>query len=104
MNDKFNHKKQSGFKVPDDYFNHLEDAVFNKLISKSKLDTIKNSGFKVPKDYFSTVEDNVFNVIKQEEKEVKVVSLWSRKNILYISGVAASIALMISIFNTKKND
>lgn len=102
MNDKFKHTKQSGFKVPGDYFNNLEDAVFNKLNSKSKLDTIKNSGFKVPKDYFSTVEDNVFKTIKKEEKEVKVVSLWSRKNILYASGVAAAIVFMISIFNTNK--
>ncbi|MCB0462852.1 MAG: hypothetical protein R2816_11820 [Flavobacteriaceae bacterium] len=98
MNDKFKYTKQSGFKVPEGYFNHLEDTVFDKLNSKSKLDTIKNPGFKVPKDYFLTVEDNVVNTIKQKEKEIKVVSLFNKKNLLYYSGIAAVLVLMFTIF------
>jgi len=102
MNDKFKHTKQSGFKVPEGYFDNLEDAVFNKLKTASKLDAIKDTGFKAPEDYFSTVEENVFNTLKTEEKDVKVVSLLSRRNLLYMSGVAAAVVLMISIFNTNK--
>ncbi|MEZ4796276.1 MAG: hypothetical protein R2785_03805 [Flavobacteriaceae bacterium] len=102
MSDNFKHTKQTGFKVPEGYFNHLEDTVLNKLNESSKLETIKNSGFNVPQDYFSKVENSVFKAIKKEEKEVKVVSLWSRKNILYASGVAAAVVLMISIFNKDK--
>ena len=98
MNDKLKHIKQSGFKAPYDYFNNLEDAVFHKLNVKSKLDSIDNAGFEVPKDYFSTVEENVLHAIKNDKKEVKVVSLFSRRNLLYFSGVAAAIVLMISVF------
>lgn len=98
MNDKLKHIKQSGFKAPDDYFNNLEDAVFHKLNAKSKLDSIDNAGFEVPKDYFSTVEENVLHAIKNDKKEVKVVSFFSRRNLLYFSGVAAAVVLMISVF------
>ena len=98
MNDKFKHTKQSGYRVPEGYFANLEDAVLNKLKTLSSLDAIKDTGFKVPKDYFSKVEENVFNTLKTEEKDVKVVSLLSRRNLLYMSGVAAAVVLMISIF------
>jgi len=98
MNDKLKHIKHSGFKAPDGYFNNLEDAVFNKLNAQSKLDSIDSPGFEVPKDYFSTIENNILNALKDDEKEVKVISLFSRKNILYMSGIAAAVALMISIF------
>lgn len=98
MNDKLKHIKQSGFKAPDGYFNNLEDTIFNKINTNSNLDSINSSGFEVPIDYFSTIEDNVLSTIKNDKKEVKVISLLSRKNILYMSGVAAAIVLMISIF------
>lgn len=102
MNDKFKHTKQTGFKVPEGYFDNLEDVVLNKLNTKSNLEHIKNTGFNAPRDYFSMVEDNVFKKLKTEDKDVKVVSLISRRNLLYISGVAAAVVLLISIFSTKK--
>jgi len=101
MNKDFKHTKQTGFKTPNDYFNNLEDAVFDKLNAKSNLDSIDNPGFGVPNDYFSTIESKVMDAIKNDEKEVKVVSLLSRRNLLYMSGVAAAVVLMFSIFITK---
>jgi len=98
MNDKLKHIKQSGFKTPDGYFDNLEDTIFNKLNTKSNLDSINNPGFNVPKDYFDIIEDNVFNTLKKDENEVKVISLFSRRNILYMSGIAATVVLMISVF------
>jgi hypothetical protein len=99
MNNKFKHTKQTGFKVPEGYFDNLEDTVFNKLDAKSNLEHNKNTGFNVPKDYFSTVEENVFKKLKTEDKDVKVVSLISRRNLFYMSGVAAAVVLMLSIFS-----
>jgi hypothetical protein len=101
MSTNFKHIKKPGYKTPEGYFDNLEDAVFKKLNAKSNLDTIKNPGFNVPKDYFSTVEANVFNTLKNENKDVKIVSLFSRKNLLYMSGVAAAVVLMFSLFINK---
>jgi len=98
MSDKLKHIKQTGFTTPDNYFNNLEDRVFEKMNVKSDLDSIINSGFNVPQDYFSTVEDSVFNKLNVEKEEVKVVPLFSKRNLLYFSGIAASVILMLSIF------
>ena len=98
MNDKLKHIKQSGYKAPDGYFNNLEDSIFNKLNVKSNLNSINNPGFNVPQDYFKTLEDNVFNTLEKDKNDVKVISLFSKRNILYYSGIAAAIVLMISIF------
>ena len=98
MNEKFKHIKQTGFKAPDGYFDNLEDVVFNKLNAKSNLENINSPGFNVPEDYFSTIEDKVFNVLKENEKEVKVISLFSKRNLLYYSGIAAALVLMFTIF------
>lgn len=100
MNENLKHKKQSGFKIPDGYFDTLEEAVFNKMKAQSQLKNIKSPGFNVPKDYFKTVEDNVLKTLNNTEKEVKVVSLLTKRNLLYLSGVAAAIVLMFSIFNS----
>lgn len=101
MSKDFKHTKQTGFKTPSDYFNNLEEAVFDKLNAKSNLDSIDNPGFGVPNDYFSTFESKVMDTIKNDEKETKVVSLLSRRNLLYMSGIAASVVLMFSIFVNK---
>lgn len=101
MNKDFKHTKQTGFKTPSDYFNNLEDAVFDKLNAKSNLDSIDNPGFNVPNDYFTTIESKVMDTLKNDEKDTKVISLLSRRNILYMSGVAAAIILMFSVFVTK---
>jgi hypothetical protein len=101
MKDKFKHLKQTGFKVPEGYFDNLEDAVFNQLNEKSSLDMIKSTGYTVPKNYFSTVEENVFDTLNKENKNIKVVSLLSRKSILYMSGVAAAAVVMFSVFINK---
>ena len=101
MSDKLKHIKNSGFKTPDNYFNNLEDTIFSKLNTNSNLDSLDGHGFNVPDDYFSTIEDKVLNKLPFKEKEVKVVSLFNRRNILYFSGVAASIVLMFSIFTNE---
>lgn len=96
MNDKLKHIKQSGFKVPDDYFNNLEDAVFTKINTKSAIDAIDKPGFTVPKNYFSTIENKVTDTLKKDD--VKVISIVNRRNLFYLTGIAAALVLMFSIF------
>lgn len=98
MKTNFEHIKQSGFKAPDGYFDNLEESVFSKLNASSNLDALKSTGFKVPDYYFSTVEDKVLESLKNDQKEVNVIHIFSKRNVLYYSGIAAAIVLMISIF------
>ena len=99
-NDKLHNIKTTGFKVPDDYFDSIEDAVFNKI--NSPLADVKASGFKVPDNYFTEVDKKVFNKISQGE--TKVVSIFNKQVLLYVSGVAAAVVLMFSIFINKTEE
>ena len=63
---------------------------------------IEDSGFEVPKNYFNTVENNVLSKLNSE-KESTVVSLFSRKRLYYISGIAASLLLLVAIFINNSN-
>lgn len=67
------HENRSGFKVPEDYFNTLENSLMNQLKSETLA---KKSGFKVPEDYFSDFELKT----PTEENSSKVIQLkdWSK--------------------------
>ena len=88
MNNKNLHNvKKSGFKVPQNYFKELEDSI----LAEAKLKgLVSDSGFKTPKGYL----DN-FNVTVK--KETKVISIFSKKNMLFVSSVAAALVLFFSL-------
>ncbi|WP_136666475.1 hypothetical protein [Flavobacterium sp. H122] len=52
------------------------------------------SGFKIPDNYFDSFEDRLMQRISEEEKPVKVISLWQRKS-KWISGIAAAVVISI---------
>ena len=99
-NDKLHNIETTGFRVPDDYFDSIEDAVFNKI--NSPLTDIKASGFKVPDNYFTEIDEKVLKTIGQEE--TKVVSIFNRQVLLYVTGIAAAVVLMFSIFINKTDE
>ncbi len=90
--------KKPGFKVPKDYFNNLEDT----LLSEIKLKELShNSGFKTPENYFETLEDQIIEKTSIK-RTPKVISLFNKKTLIYMSGVAAAVLLLfnISVFKT----
>ncbi|WP_299887608.1 hypothetical protein [uncultured Lacinutrix sp.] len=94
MNNKNLHNiKNSGFKVPENYFSKLEDSIITEVKLKNSAN---NTGFKIPENYFDEFEVPI-------KKETKIISLFNRKNIITISSIAAAIVLLFSlnIFNNK---
>ena len=93
--------KKTGFNVPKDYFNNLEDII----LSKQKIKELSvDSGFKTPENYFETLENRI--IAKASKKETsKVLSLFSKRNLVYASSIAAAILLLfnLSIFQSKFN-
>ncbi|NNC69579.1 MAG: hypothetical protein HKN90_02030 [Flavobacteriaceae bacterium] len=57
----------SGFSVPDGYFESLEQIVNSKLIIDQLPD---KEGFNVPKDYFDSIEDTIFTKLGKETLSV----------------------------------
>jgi len=101
-NNKLHQIKSSGFKAPDGYLESFDDLLLNKLKSNNASKESHSPGFKVPDQYFETFDDIVFERIS-ETKEAKVIPLISWKKVAYISGIAASILLMISLFNNNNS-
>ena len=97
MKDK---KNISGLNVPEGYFDNFEDRMMLRVMEDNLP---KSNGFSAPEGYFDSLEDKVFNTLA-ETKETKVVSLFSRRNLLYATGVAASLALIISLWGGMGSD
>lgn len=88
---------KTGFEVPHDYFESIEERVISKL----KTEDIND----IPESYFETIEDRVFEKIKNEAP--KVISLKSRfTKIVTPIAIAASILLLITLqlFNSSQED
>jgi hypothetical protein len=93
MNDNKKHIK-TGFKTPEDYFNTFETNLFEQLQIETK------TGYKIPENYFDTLEDDVLKKIKPPK--TKVISLIGRRQLAYISTIAAM--LVFSFFILKPSD
>jgi len=94
---KIHNVTHSGLKVPKDYFDNLED----RFMAEIKLnEASENSGFKAPEGYFETLENTILNKVSEKDNS-KVIPLFSKKNLLYISSVAAAILLLFNLTITK---
>ncbi|WP_299252582.1 hypothetical protein [uncultured Lacinutrix sp.] len=91
-NENLHSIKGSGFKIPQNYFEGLEDSILSEVKLKN---LVSDSGFKTPEGYL----DNFTVSVK---KETKVISIFSKKNILLVSSIAASLVLFFSL-NVFKN-
>lgn len=101
------HKKSSGFKVPEGYFENFESHLLTRLPFKTETKNISTtkigSGFKIPEEYFANLENKIYQKIKEVKPKRKMVFLITRKNIIYLSGVAAMIAIVISLSTITKS-
>ncbi len=102
MKKDFNNIKNTGFKVPKDYFNTLEDTILNKIKTDSILKGIDNPGYEMPDGYLNSVEENIFNKVPKKAS-TKIISLFSKRNLIYISGVAAAIVILFGFFWNNTN-
>ena len=93
-------KYKHGLKVPKGYFESFDERLADKIYEEALP---KNTGFKVPDGYFDTLEDQILSQV-QQEKIVKVVPLYKRKSVVYITSIAACLALVFAIFTPKDTD
>ena len=96
MNKELKNIKTTGFKTPDNYFDAIEDNVMDTIKLKEILNSDSN-GQTIPVGYFDTIEESVFNKITSSKKEIKVVRLFTRKNMFYAASIAAVIILMLIV-------
>lgn len=91
---------KSNFKVPEGYFETLEDRIMASVISsenKEKAINKNETGFKVPAHYFGNFEERLFERIKKEKKPSKLVQFFNTESYYYI---AAAAAVFVALFTT----
>ena len=96
---KLHNIKETGFKVPKDYFESFEDAFLNEIKLK---EITTDSGFQVPDNYFDSLEDKITSAVNQE-KEIKVIKLVTWRRAAYAAAIAASLVLMFNIYFNQKS-
>lgn len=102
MKDKELHKNKGGFKIPEGYFDSLEE----KLLKNQTSPLPEEEGFKVPDSYFDNLTERILVNTQQHTKpRVPVINLKSRKGFYYIGyAVAAGFALLILLTVLPKSE
>ena len=93
MEKNINNNDKTGFKIPDGFFDGLEDTILSQARLKNMA---KSSGFNIPENYLDAIEDNILSKVSKSDN-VKVIKLFSRKNIIYVSSIAAAVLLLFNL-------
>lgn len=93
-NNTLHNNQDAGFKVPENYFSNIEEQIMGSINLKSK---ITESGFKTPESYFKNLEQEITQKLSSKNQEPKVVTLFSKRTLLAVSGIAASLLLIITL-------
>ena len=101
-NQTSNNHKPAELKVPEGYFDGLEDKIMKAISKESVLQQQIDSGLKMPEGYLNTIENSILDKIDSKLEEPKVIPLFSRRNILYASSIAAALVLMFSFYFNKE--
>ena len=69
-------------------------------MNQIKLDEkIEDTGFKVPDNYFESLDDKILDKVNHTPK---VISLFTKRNLFYVSSIAAAFVLMFNIIGNNK--
>lgn len=103
------HKNKGGFKMPQDYLESFNDKLFKEISINDQENSTqhqkKGTGFKVPENYFDKFDISTIKNQGTKETKPKVFKLLTKTNIAYITGIAAMIAIILSIsINNKQSD
>jgi hypothetical protein len=91
-------KNKTGLNTPEGYFEGFEERMMLKVMEDSLPGS---SGFKVPEGYFEQFEVKP-PIAEGTGADIPVISIFSKRTLLYVSGVAASLVLLISVLNNKE--
>ena len=92
--------KKPGFKTPDNCFETVEDNIMDAIKQENALNLSTETGFKTPNNYFNNLEDVIISKIETKNSP-KVIALFTKRNLLYASSIAAAVLLFfnLSIFD-----
>lgn len=95
------------FKVPQGYFESLEDRVMDAVATDEIEQSLPEHGFVMSSGYSESFEDRLFNRMKQEnlldtEIRPKTRRLHIRESLKYVAAVAAVVLVVGTLFNSNE--
>ncbi|MBJ7881815.1 hypothetical protein [Gelidibacter salicanalis] len=94
---KLHNITEPGFKTPNAYFDNFDGRLLKKLAVQQEMSEMDGPGYKVPEHYFANFDAKLAQRLKEIEQP-KVRSFVSWRNVAYMSGVAAVLVLMLTVF------
>nr|WP_199077278.1 hypothetical protein [Pedobacter sp. ASV19] len=108
MNDEIEDKlkvkvKQSGFSVPEHYFDQLTERIQTKVSMEKLKDLSSGDGFAVPASYFEQLEARIKEktTTVKPKKEAGIFRLWRSDIVKYAS---AACFVLVSAFGLYMNN
>lgn len=90
------YSNKTGFEAPEGYFQELNEKLLDAAMdSKQQISSVHSTGFNTPTGYFDNLENDLI-IASKKHGDGKVVSLFSKKRLLYVSGIAAIFIGIIS--------
>ena len=96
---KLNKIKNTGFKVPKNYFESIDDVLLSSVKLKN---TITDTGFSIPETYLNTLEDKILSKVSKKTGP-RVIPLFNKRTLVYVSSIAAAILLFFNLSIFEKN-
>jgi hypothetical protein len=100
MKKELPHIKSPGFKIPENYFETLEEQLFDKIALQEVA--VRKNPFQVPAGYFETSAEKAFAKAVKIQQPVKVVPLYKKEIFRYAVAVAAVVLIVVSVFQFQK--
>ena len=83
-----------GFSVPDGYFDRLEDQMDHYM---DQAFIPEDHGMDTPEGYFEGMEDRIMEAWKDEEEARKIIPLYRRRELHWISAIAAILLVTLLV-------
>ncbi|MFL1897316.1 hypothetical protein ACJRPK_16550 [Aquimarina sp. 2-A2] len=100
MKSSHNNIPESGFTTPENYFETLNESLYNAVNSTTKVPVVSKpvkTGFIVPEGYFETLSEVVINHSKQ--KQNSPIFYLTKTQLTVMASIAAMFILILTIVN-----
>jgi len=88
--------KETGFSVPQNYFEEIEDNFSTHLFEEKNS---KKITFEIPNNYLNTIEDKILLKVVVNKKPIKVISL-KQRILKRVPLIAASVVILFIGLNS----